>query len=331
MNAILNQLYQHQILDRTDAATVLSGIIQGSYKPAQVAAFLTVFNLRHPSLNEILGFADTLLESSIPVNLDEYNTIDVCGTGGDGKNTFNISTITAFVLAGAGLKVAKHGNYGSSSPVGSSNIMEYFGYRFSNENSKLRYEIEESGICYLHAPLFHPTLKNVANIRKDLNTKTFFNILGPMINPAKPKNQLIGVMNNETARIYNYLYQKKTSNYSIVHSLDGYDEISLTSPFKLYNKVGEQIIYPESLGFEKILPKTIKGGNTIKKAVAIFLSILKNEGNTSQQNVIKANAAIAIQTQKPEIGIQDAIAMATESFESGKAYQVFVRLMELNN
>ncbi|MBI9035020.1 MAG: anthranilate phosphoribosyltransferase [Bacteroidales bacterium] len=331
MKQILNSLYEYQPLSSDDAAKVLSGIIHNQYPPAQIAAFLSIFNLRPPGLNEIEGFVKALSSSSIPINLDDYELIDVCGTGGDGKNTFNISTLTSFVLAGAGFKVAKHGNYGSSSPVGSSNLLEFLGYRFSNDESKLKREIETTGICYLHAPLFQPALKNIAAIRRELSTKSFFNILGPMINPAKPKNQLIGVMNHETARIYQYLYQKKAVNYNIVYSLDGYDEISLTAPFKLFNKNGEQLIYPEHIGMKQIDSKALLGGSTIKESTEIFLSILKNEGSKAQQDVVIANAAFAIQTQSAELSILEALAKASESLESGRAYRSFVKLMQLNS
>jgi anthranilate phosphoribosyltransferase len=248
MKQILLKLTAHQFLEREEACDVLIRIARSEYNQSEVSAFLTVFMMRSITVDELAGFRDALLELCLHTDLSDFNTIDLCGTGGDGKNTFNISTLASFVVAGAGEKVAKHGNYGVSSNCGSSNVMEFYGYEFTNDRDTLLKQLENAGICFLHAPLFHPAMKAVAPIRRELGLKTFFNMLGPMVNPSFPKNQLTGVFNLETARLYNYIYQRTDKNYSIVYSLDGYDEISLTSAFKIISNHEEQLLFPKILG-----------------------------------------------------------------------------------
>src|SRR5210317_386114 len=233
MKAILNRLIQHQQLSKEEARQMIINIAEGQYNTSQIASFLTVYMIRSISLEELEGFREALLELCIAIDLSEFNAIDLCGTGGDNKDTFNISTLSAFVTAGAGVNVTKHGNYGVSSSCGSSNVLEYLGIKFSNNFDFLRKSIEKCGICILHAPLFHPAMKHVAPIRKELGLKTFFNILGPLVNPSFPKNQIVGVYSLELARLYSYLFQKTKKNYAIIHSLDGYDEISLTGATKI--------------------------------------------------------------------------------------------------
>jgi anthranilate phosphoribosyltransferase len=271
------------------------------------------------------------LDLCIPVDLSDFNTIDVCGTGGDSKNTFNISTLTAFVVAGAGIKVSKHGNYSVSSNCGSSNIMEHYGYRFSSDSDKLKQEMDRAGICFLHAPLFNPAMKNVAPVRKSLRMKTFFNMLGPMVNPSRPANQLIGVFGLEVARLYNYLYQDSGMRFSIIHSMDGYDEISLTAPFKVFSPEFEKTIQPADIGFETVTPEAIRGGETVEEAAQIFLDVLRGEGTEARRNVVIANAAFAFQTLEPDAAITDHLALARESIESGRAYNAFKQLIDLQS
>lgn len=266
MKTILNRLIQHETLGKEEAKTVLKNISEGSYNTTQIASFLTVYMMRSITVEELAGFREALLELCLPIDLSDYNTIDLCGTGGDGKNTFNISTLASFVAAGAGIQVAKHGNYGVSSISGSSNVMETLGIKFSNEEVFLKKSIEEAGICILHAPLFHPAMKNVAAIRKELAVKTFFNVLGPMVNPSTPKHQLVGVFSLELARMYAYLYQNTEINFTILHSLDGYDEISLTGNTKIISKNYEQILKPEDLQLKKLQENEIQGGTTIEKS-----------------------------------------------------------------
>ena len=232
MKDILNRLINHETISKEEARNVLVNISAGKYNHSQIAAFLTVYMMRSITLEELEGFRDALLEMCLSTDLAQYDPIDLCGTGGDGKDTFNISTLACFVTAGAGVKVAKHGNYGVSSGCGSSNVMEHLGIKFSNEQDFLKRSMDEAGICFLHAALFHPAMKNVAPIRKELGVKTFFNMLGPMVNPAFPKNQVVGVFSLELARMYAYLYQKTDKNFTILHALDGYDEISLTGNTK---------------------------------------------------------------------------------------------------
>lgn len=330
MKTILNRLIQHEALSKEESKNVLVNISNGMYNPAQIASFLTVFMMRNITIEELAGFREALLELCIPINLKDYDTIDLCGTGGDGKNTFNISTLASFVTAGAGIHVAKHGNYGVSSISGSSNVMETLGVKFSNENDFLERCIDQAGICILHAPLFHPAMKNVAPIRKELAVKTFFNMLGPMVNPSFPKHQLVGVFSLELARMYAYLYQNTETNFTILHSLEGYDEISLTGNTKLISKNFEQIIKPEDFQLSKLNETDILGGITIEKSAEIFLVILSGKGSEAQNNVVCANAGMAIATVK-NLSPIEGFELAKESLRSGKALQSLKKLQGLSN
>ena len=327
MKDILNLLFEGKKLSKEQAKDTLIGIASGKYNNSQIASFITSFIMRSVTVEELEGFREALLELCIPINLDAYNPIDLCGTGGDGKNAFNISTISSFVVAGAGINVAKHGNYGVSSLCGSSNVLEFLGLVFTNDASLLEKQIEKSGICFLHAPLFHPALKNLAPIRKELGVKTFFNILGPMVNPTKPSNQIVGVFSLELLRLYTYIYQKSNKNFIILHSLDGFDEISLTSDFKMAGKNEEHILSPEDLGLKKRSLTELSGGASIKDAAEILMNVLNNNGTEAQNEVVWANAGMAIHCAKPEISILDSILLARESLESGKALKSFQNLM----
>jgi anthranilate phosphoribosyltransferase len=328
MKNILEQLFDNKQLSYDTAKETLTNIGQAKYNQSQVAAFLTVFLMRNISLSELAGFRDALLDLCVKIDLSDFNTIDLCGTGGDGKDTFNISTLSAFVVAGAGYKVAKHGNYGVSSGCGSSNVLEFLGYKFTNEQDILKKSIEKAGICFMHAPLFHPAMKNVGPIRRELQIKTVFNILGPMVNPSFPKNQIIGVYNLEIARLYAYLYQKSNSNFTILHSLDGYDEISLTDSFKLISNSKDEILSPEDIGFQKICPDNIKSGGSIEDAAKIFMSILEGSGTIEQNNVVLANSALAIQCISQNENYQDSLQQAKDSLNGGKAIKSLKKLLE---
>ena len=328
MKDILTELINHKTLTRDVAKNTLLEISTGKKNISQVSAFMTIFMMRNITVDELEGFRDALLELCIPVDLSDFNTIDLCGTGGDSKNTFNISTTSAFVTAGAGIKVAKHGNYGVSSSCGSSNVLEYLGIKFSNNNSFLKKCVEESGICILHAPLFHPAMKNVAPIRKELGLKTFFNMLGPLVNPSNPNNQMVGVYNLELARLYSSILQKTKKNFSIIHSVDGYDEISLTDDVKLFTNNNEQILRPSSFGFKKIEPNSISGGETVSESAEIFMSILSNSSSKEQKNVVAINSGLAISTATG-LSIEDGINKAKESIESGNAKKVFESLKKI--
>lgn len=329
MKQILNRLITHEQLSKEEARAVLVSISEGKYNPVQIAAFLTVYMMRSVSLEELQGFRNAMLDLCLPIDFEKYNTIDLCGTGGDGKNTFNISTLAAFVVAGAGLKVTKHGNYGVSSVSGSSNVLETLGIKFSNQKDYLHRCLDQAGICLLHAPLFHPAMKNIAHIRNELGVKTFFNMLGPMVNPAFPKNQLVGVFSLELARMYGYLYQKSEKNYAIVHAMDGYDEISLTSPAKVISNTSECILNASDFGVPQITQNEIFGGNTVKEAAAIFLNILNGKGSQAQNNVVCANAGMAISVMD-NCSIKDAFHSAKESLQSGKALLSFKQLQKLS-
>jgi anthranilate phosphoribosyltransferase len=329
MKKILQILFEHKVLDRATAKEVLVNIGKGVYNEHEVTAFMTVYLMRSITIEELQGFRDALLELCIPVDLNGYDVIDIVGTGGDGKNTFNISTLSCFIVAGAGQKVAKHGNYGASSISGASNVMEQVGYKFKNQNDKLKKEIDQANICFLHAPMFHPALKTVGPIRKNLGIRTFFNMLGPMVNPASPKFQLVGVFSLEMARIYNYLLQQTESSFTIIHSLDGYDEISLTNDTKVINNAGEKIMTPEQLGKRTVEAPDILGGSSVEEAAKIFMKILNGEGSWAQNAVVLANAAMALHCTNNYKDFDDAYYAAVESLESGRARGALNKLIAL--
>lgn len=331
MKEILNQLFNHKSLSSEQAKTILKNIASGQYNSSQMAAFISVYLMRSITVEELSGFRSALLELCIPVDLNGYDIIDLCGTGGDGKDTFNISTLSSFIVAGAGEKVSKHGNYGVSSPCGSSNVMEQLGYKFSNDPGKLKNEIELAGICFIHAPLFNQAMKNVAPVRKELGMKTFFNMLGPMVNPSFPKYQMIGVYSLELARLYNYLYQLSDKRFIILHSLDGYDEISLTGDCKIISNESEHDISPESLGFKKVLPERLKGGSNIAESVEIFMNILNGKGTDEQNSVVIANSGMALHCLHSEKPIEECIALAKESLESKKALAALKKLLSMQS
>lgn len=329
MKEILTYLFDKNILTKEEAKKTLTKIGKGLYSEAEIASFLTVYLMRKITPQELAGFREALLDLCVPVDLGDINTIDVCGTGGDEKNTFNISTLTAFVLAGIGEKVAKHGNYGVSSSCGSSNILEYFGYSFSNDQEKIKKEIDKVNICYLHAPLFHPAMKHVGPVRKSLKLKTFFNLLGPMVNPSKPKNQIIGVFDEEVMELYHQVYIETGMNYYILYSLDGYDEISLTGEFRTISASEKKTYKPGDLGFKNVHPGDILGGVTVKDAAKIFSNILSGKGTKAQVNVVAVNAAFAIRCIHPDKSIDQCLEIAFESIESGKAGQALKKLIAL--
>lgn len=329
MKILLNRLINHEILSKEEAKSVLVNISNGSYNSSQIASFLTVYMMRNITIDEMAGFREALLELCIAIDLSDYNTIDLCGTGGDGKDTFNISTLASFVTAGAGVKVAKHGNYGVSSISGSSNVMENMGIKFSNNADFLKHCIDAAGICILHAPLFHPAMKNVAPIRKELGVKTFFNMLGPMVNPSFPKNQLVGVFNLELARMYSYLYQNTSVNFTILHSLDGYDEIALTGNTKTISNQMEGMLKPEDFGVNSVAPADIQGGKTIEESALLFYKIISGKGTEAQNNVVCANAGMAIATVN-QLTPQQGFDSAKESLLSGKGFNVLQKLQKLS-
>ena len=330
MKDLLNHLFAGNSLDKAEADSILTEIAEGKYSEAEIASFLTVFRMRRIQADELAGFRQALLNLCVAVDFSEYNTIDIVGTGGDGKNTFNISTLSAFVLAGAGIKVTKHGNYGLSSVSGSSNMFEYFGYKFSNDQSKLRRELEEIGICFFHAPLFHPAMKSVAPVRRALKVKTLFNMMGPIINPSFPKNQLVGVYDLEVMDLYHQVFRESGQNYLIVHSLDGYDEISLTGDARFVSNLTEDNLSPVDFGFSPVTQEELFGGETVAEAAKIFQSVLEVTATDAQQNVVIANAALGIQCIYPDKSLPDCVAEATESLKSGKANNAFKKLMTAN-
>ena len=330
MKKILEKLFDHNYLEYEESKKVLKEISSKKYNYSQVASFLTVFKMRNPSVQEIEGFRDALLDLCVKIDLSsDFETIDLCGTGGDGKNTFNISTISSFVVAGAGYKVTKHGNYGVSSSCGSSDVLQQLGIKLSNDEGYLKKCLDKGNFCYLHAPLFHPAMKNVAGVRKELEFKTFFNILGPLVNPLQPKNQLCGVYNLEISRLYGYVFENSKKNYSILYSLDGYDEISLTSDFMKISRNDSTLNSPDYFGFNKINPDEIKGGESIKDSASIFTKILENKATKSQTDVVLANSAIAIQTITNKT-IDECLSIAKQSIDSGSALNCLKKIQLLS-
>jgi anthranilate phosphoribosyltransferase len=329
MKKILQYLFEHKTLSREQAKEVLINIGKAIYNEHEITAFMTVYLMRSITIEELQGFRDALLELCVHVDLNGGEVIDIVGTGGDGKNTFNISTLSCFIVAGTGQKVAKHGNYGASSISGASNVMEQMGYKFKNDNGKLKKELDEANICFLHAPLFHPALKTVGPIRKNLAMRTFFNMLGPMVNPAHPKFQLVGVFSLEMARIYNYLLQQTEKAFTIIHGLDGYDEISLTNDTKVITNEGERIMTPEQLGKRMVSPQDISGGSSVEEAAKIFIKILQGEGTWAQNAVVLANAAMGLHCTGNFKTYDEAYNSAIESLESGKANEALKKLIAL--
>jgi anthranilate phosphoribosyltransferase len=325
----LKRLFDYNTLTKSEAREILVNITNESYSKSEVVAFLSVFMMRSVTVEELSGFRDGLLEQCKKVDLSEFNTIDMCGTGGDGKNTFNISTLASLVVAGAGYKVAKHGNAGVSSACGSSNVMECIGYKFTDDNDLLKKQIDKAGICFLHAPLFHPAMKAVGPIRRELGIKTFFNMLGPMVNPSNPQNQLVGVFSLELARIFQYIYQQTDKNFCIVHSIDGYDEVSLTNAFKVISHKGEKLLTPADVNLPKNKPEDIFGGNTVDESAGIFKKILTGEGSEAQNNAVLINAALAIETIDQGLTFNQSMEKAVNSLKSGKALKVLQILLEI--
>ena len=330
MKQILNRLINQEKISKQEAKDVLVNISNGKYNNSQIASFLTVYMMRSISVDELDGFKEALLELCLHIDLSEFNTVDLCGTGGDGKDTFNISTLSSFVTAGAGVKVSKHGNYGVSSSCGSSNVLEFLGIKFTNKQEILKQSLDQAGICVLHAPLFHPAMKNVATIRQELGVKTFFNMLGPMVNPSFPQNQMVGVFSLELARLYGYLYQNTNKKYAILHDLGGYDEISLTGKAKVISNKEDKIFTPNELNIKTFLASEIKGGLTVKDSAKIFSNILNGNGTEAQNNVVCANSGLAIATVN-NLTHQEGFALAEKSLKDKNALKSFTKLLEFSN
>lgn len=331
MKSLLYKMFEHKSLSREESHQVLLNIADGKYNDSQLSAFMTVYLMRSITIDELTGFRDAILERRTPVDLGGVKAIDIVGTGGDGKNTFNISTASCFVVAGTGRKVVKHGNYGASSISGASNVLEQHGVKFTSDTDRLRRSLDDSGVCYLHAPFFSPALKSVGPVRKNLGVRTFFNMLGPLVNPFIPKYQLLGVYNLKLMRLYTYIAQQEGIDCTVVHSLDGYDEISLTSPFKVSSTEGEMLYTPQQLGFETATQQSLSGGETIQDASVIFDNVLSGKGSKAQTDCVVANSAFAIHTLEPEITIAEAISQAHESIASGAANRSFRKFVELNS
>jgi anthranilate phosphoribosyltransferase len=329
MKKILQYLFEHKSLTKVQAKEVLMDISSGKYNEHEITSFISVYLMRSITIDELMGFRDALLELAVKVDIGVNDAIDIVGTGGDGKDTFNISTLACFIVAGTGQKVVKHGNYGASSVSGASNVMEQLGYTFKNEEILLAKEVKESNICFLHAPLFHPALKTVGPLRRNLGVRTFFNMLGPIVNPAQPKYQLVGVYNLEMARIYNYVLQLLGKEFTILHSLDGYDEISLTTDTKIITHYGESIWTSNQLGKKKVYAHELKGGNTVEEAANIFKNIIQGKGTWSQNAVVLANAAMALHVTGKYANYENAFQAAVNSLESGAAYDCLQKLISL--
>ena len=332
MKDILNRMLNHEELTREETKDILLGITRSEYPEEQITALLTGLQMRGITVDELLGFRDGILESGVPALLECDRYIDVVGTGGDRKNTFNISTTSCFVIAGAGYKVAKHGNYASTSKSGASNVIEHHGIKFTDNIDKLNRSINECGIVYLHAQLFARAMKFVGPIRKALQFPTCFNLLGPLVNPSQPKCQLLGVATLDQMRLYNNVYQKIGIDYAIVNSIDGYDEISLTGDFKVTTNQYERIFKPSDLGLRTARPEELVAGATEEEAAQIFDNVLANKALPAQKDIVLANAAFGIQVfEKGKKSIEECLDIARESLESGKALATFKKFVELNS
>lgn len=331
MKHILLKLLDYHYLSREESRELLSAIVNGEVPETQLSAIITTFLMRSISVDEVLGFREAIMEMRTHIDLSDYSAVDIVGTGGDGKNTFNISTTASFVVAGAGYPVVKHGNYGATSVSGSSNAMEQQGVKFTTNGDVLRKSLDEASIAYLHAPLFSPALKAVASTRKSLGVRTFFNVLGPLVNPVEPEYQLLGVYSLSLSRLYRYIYQANNKKFSIVHSMDGYDEISLTGDFKVISNYGEHLYHPEELGLDRVKESDIYGGNTIAEAVAIFNNVLKGTATPAQTNVVIINAAFAIQLIEQSKSIEECIAIAKESIDSYGALRSLNKFIQINS
>lgn len=331
MKAYLNRILNHEELTREETKDILVGITQGRYPNEQITALLTGLQMRGITVDELLGLRDGILETGIPAVLNADRYIDVVGTGGDCKNTFNISTTSCFVIAGAGYKVAKHGNYAATSVSGASNVIAQHGIQFTSDIDRLNRCLDECGIVYLHAQLFAKAMKFVGPIRKALPFPTCFNLLGPIVNPSRPHCQLLGVANLDQMRLYDNVYRKIGIDYGIVNSIDGYDEISLTGDFKVTTNTYERVFKPSELGFDLVDPNNLKAGSTAEDAKRIFDAVLADEALPDQKNVVIANAAFAIQVlEKGTKPIEECLAIARESIESGRALATFKKFVELN-
>lgn len=331
MKQLLYRLFAHEELNREEAKHLMLHITQGKYNETQVAALLTVFQMRGIKVEELIGFREALLSTRIPVDLSAYRPIDIVGTGGDGKNTFNISTCACFVVAGAGYHVAKHGNYGATSVSGASNVIEQQGVKFTNDPDKLIRSMENCGMVYMHAQLFNPAMKNVASVRKSLQVRTIFNLLGPLVNPCLPAYQLLGVADLTQMRLYTNVLQRLGIGFAVVNNLDGYDEISLTDEFKVMTNRYETIYRPANLGFIPVKQEELYGGATPEEAASIFNRVLENRATPAQTNCVLINASFAIQAIEPEKSIEECVAIARESLESGKALRTLKKFVELNS
>ena len=332
MKTVFKALLDHECLSRESMHDVLVGITQEKFAPEQIAALLTALQMRGVTVDELLGFRDGILETGVPVKLEGDRFIDIVGTGGDIKNTFNISTSACLVIAGAGYKVVKHGNFAATSVSGASNVMAQHGIRFTSDVSLLQHSLDECGFVYLHAPLFANAMKFVAPIRKSLPFPTIFNLLGPLVNPARPQYQLLGVANLDQMRLYRAVYQKIGIGYGIVNSIDGYDEISLTGDFKVSTNAYERVFSPQSIGLNVVNPSELEAGESASAAAAIFDDVLSNQASPAQKSVVVANAAFAIQVlEHGRKSIDECVAIARESIESGKAQATFRKFVDLNS
>ena len=327
MKNILTSRIEGISLDQQSAKEIVLRIGRGEINPSQIAAFLSSYWYHPIQVQELKGFAEAMLELAVTVDLSEFDAMDVCGTGGDGKDTFNISTTSSFVVVGAGQKIAKHGNHGVSSAVGSSTVLEFLGLKFKNDESYLKRKMENAGICFLHAPLFHPAMRFVGPIRKELGMKTFFNLLGPLLNPAKVEKQLTGVYSGEVFDLYHEFFKESGKQFGIVYGEDGYDEISLTNGFRLATNAGRSDFQPADLGFEKISSDQLSGGSTVEHSADIMYKILQREGTAAQTHAVLSNAGAALWVAQKANSLQEGISLAKESLESGRAFQAFKKFI----
>ena len=319
MKNTLTKIIERQPLTFQEAKNIIYAIAEEKINDAQIVAILVGLQMRGLQLDEIKGFREALLELCLPIELDGNNALDLCGTGGDGKNTFNISTTTSFVVSAMGYKVIKHGNYGVSSFCGSSNVLEELGYTFTNDSKLLDKQLHDSNICFLHAPLFHPTLMKVGPLRKNLGIRTFFNSLGPLVNPVQPNFQITGTFNLELAKIYQHLLKDERNEFRVVYGMDGYDEFTLTEQTRILGKKSDEYLNAQTFNVNPVNSESIYSGNSIKEAAQIVKSILGGQSTLEQTNVIAANTALALQCFHPNEQIQDLFNEANSFIKKGLA------------
>ncbi len=326
MRGRLDDIVSGKRLCSSEAKALMLDVLGEAGNGSQLAALLALLRLRGVTADELEGFCQAVLELSTPVDLGGEEVVDVCGTGGDGKGSFNISTTVAFVLAGSGCRVAKHGNYAVSSTCGSSNVLEELGVPLLASRDALLRSLERAGVCFLHAPLFHPALKRAAPVRRELGFRTVFNMLGPLVSPASPTFQMAGVYDREALRLYGHVLRSRGISFVAFVSSDGHDEVTLTAPLSVVSRDGEAELVPGDFGLPQAQPSALAAGANTAESAAIVRRILEGRGTKAQEDVVCAGAGLALRHLRGKLPLQDYVEAARESIASGRA----LRALELS-